>query len=407
MKKTLWIFLSSLSTVFSALHAQSIAGTWLLPQNGVQLTLSEPDARGYGQYQIQYPNGTGNQNAYLLQGSVITFAAFNYGQDQSFAITFFDGRQLGLESQNPPQSLMLQRSEAGATSSHHASGAVLASQGGYQFTQNHWMAALQFAQFTLGGQLEPADERAFQQALIEEFKANPQASLSEIEALANQMQQFYQLTDLNQIALSRSMLLAALYQSFEQQAPKTYFYTLMQKYTPLIQIDPATGLALTWQDVDGFLNLMMFYGELAGQSISFSQEDRMAYGQYLSQQFSIADPQTKASICSMAILNQYLRALYAQTPPNQRQQFAAQLLGTQQNYAGQNTSSYPQTNPNTRTAEQQIADLQLMQMQMDHNEQMFDMMNNILLEQHATSLNIIENMDDQSNTYWEVNYDDY
>ncbi len=433
MKNTFWCLLFFFSLGLGKSSAQSIAGVWVFPQNGVRLTLSEPDAQGYGQYYIQYPNGMSNQNAYLLQGSAITFAAFNYGQDQTFAITGYDGQQLGLQSQNPPQNLVLQRESAAGnayTNQTNAtgSGAVLASQSSYQLTEGHWQAALQFARFVLGTQLSTADEHAFRQSLIEEFNANPQATLTEIESLASQMQQLYQLTDLSQIALSRNMLLAALYQNFEQQAQKTYFYTLMQKYAPIIQIDPATGLALTWRDVDGYLGLMAFYSELAGQPLQISDEDRITYAQYLSQQFAIADQQTKASICTMATLNEYLRAAFAQLSPAEQQQAAAQLLqgvGYQGNYnyqggyqndyydqqfqqgynqayeQNQNLGQFPD---GIDTPEKQRAYLQEMQTRMQTNNMMFNTMQNIMTQQHATSLNIIENMGNSGN-YWEVTYD--
>ena len=409
MKNILWIFCF---LPLSILAQAPLAGSWLLPEQGVRLTLSQADAQGRGQYLIEYSNGFSNQNSYWLQQNQITFAAFNYGQNQTFTILQLTQNSLSLQSDNPPQSFQLQRENGTPaqntltmSSASMSSGAALASQNGYTFTEAHWQAALQFAEFVLGSKLAPADEEAFKQATLADFRANPQASISEIENLTSQMQQFYQLSDLGQIALSRNMLLASLYQNMQQLPQKPYFYQLMQSYAPAIQFDPATGLLLSWRDVDGFMGVVQFYAELAGQPMQFTQEDRMAYAQYLGELFNTADPQTKASICIMATLNEYLRSFYAQLSPAERQQWAAQLLQNnsyQQGYA-QDYSSYgnPQNSYGSNPSPSAQEALQQMQTKLQLNDMMFNTMQNIMLNQHATSLNIIENMGSSGN-YWEV-----
>ncbi len=306
-----------------------------------------------------------------------------------------------------PLSLLAQNSPSNS--------AVLAEQNGLSLTQAHWQSALQFAEFVLGGKLNPADEQAFLQSILSDFESDPQATLKEIEDISAQMQQFYQLSDLGQIALSRNMLLASLYLALQQLPEKPYFYTLMQTYAPVISLDPATGLALTWRDVDGFMGMLQFYAEVAGQPVQFTEEDRMAYAQYLSQLFVAADPQTKASICTMATLNEYMRSLYAQLSPAERQQWAAQLLqnnGYQQDYAQDYTQDYssyydnPQNTYGSHPSPSAQEALQQMQTKLQLNDMMFNTMQNIMLNQHATSLNIIENMG-SSNNYWEVVSHDY
>ncbi len=439
------LFLGALPQMMPAQNTALLAGTWQMPQAGITL---EFDAAG--NYVVTYANGQSVQERYSLQGNQLTMSRFYYGQDQHFQIVQLDQQTLVLQALDGQPGMQFSFQRAGAApaaggfaqappantypanpmsaspmTGPAASGQVLAQAQGYQFTSDYFEKIVRFAEFLIAGRLSEAERQQALQECIAEFQQMPQAFLQTIEQIDAQMSQFYQIEDVAQLGLLRSMLVGQLNLAYQQMPPeqKPYLGRLIDQYTPVLAYDPSTQMALTWRDVEGYAGVFTFYLEIAGQPMQVSQQDLQALATTLTQQFQTATPEQKAALCAMSLYDEYLRNAWAQLTPQQqeqmRQQVVAQLAGMMQqdaaqpygygNVAGQPAYGYPgadqQPAGNYPTSREQLdAWLAQKQQEMQTNNFIFNSMQNMLMEQHATSLNIISNIGG-GDDYWEVKYD--
>ncbi len=273
---------------------------------------------------------------------------------------------------------------------------VLASSGNYQYTQLHFNKALQFTEFICGANLTRNEVSLLKQGELKDFYDDPVTSLQNIADIDAQMQQFYALTDPVQIGFARSILIANLYNNI-QAMPNDYpFKSIFNKYNVVLAIDPYNGISLTQKDVNSYFDFMEFYASLMGQNIVYDMQTRELYKQGVIDQFLYGDNQTKAMLAIMTTYNQYMQAAYNSLSASEKQQFSSSMTNNytsyEQNYNYSNNNNYnSNTNNNNYNSNN---DWQTKQMY-------FDVMNDMMMQNHATSLNIIENMGGTGN-YWEV-----
>ncbi len=412
--------------------ANLLAGTWQLPQNGISVQFD-----GTGNYEVTYANGQTLKNTYSLIGDQLTLSAFFYGQDQRFRIVQLDAQQLVLEAidgQPGMQFAFSRITQAGtpsvgfggfssnsnvSMSSASATGQqqVLAERNGYTLTKGDFDKVVRFAEFIIADRLS---EEEWAQALAEciaEFEQSPQLFLQSVAMLDQQMQQFYQIEDLLQLALVRSMIVGQLDLSYKQvpYEQKPYLGKLIDKYTRVLAYDPTAQLALTWRDVEGYAGVWAFYMEVAGQPVQLTQQELEALSQQLVQQFQISTPEQKALLCAMSLYDDFLRAAWAQLTPDQQAQMRSQMMQQLVAYAGNATGDQSMgqqynygASPSGMGGSKADAQLYLEQMRqrMAMNDMTFNMMQNMMMQQHAASLNVIENIG-TPDTYWEVKYNDW
>lgn len=407
-----------------------LLGTWQLPEAGLTLQF---DAEGT--YLVTYANGQRVQAQYSLLGSQLTMAQFYFGQDQHFQIVQLDPQTLVLQAIDgqPGTQFSFQRvgthtamggfagqQMAAATPTPPApigtAGQVLGEAQGIQFTQAHFEKLVRFAEFLIAGRLSEGERQQALSESLAEFQQAPQALIQTIEQIDGQMSQFYQIQDVMQLGLLRSMLVGQFNLAYQQIPPeqKPYLARLIEQYTPVLAYDPSTQMALTWRDVEGYAGVYAFYLEMAGQPVQLSPQELQALAATLAQQFQSATPEQQALLCSMSLYDEYLRNAWATLSPQQqeqlRQQAIAQLTSSMQGgmYGGGNQPMYGSTYQPTGQAPAPGEDINAWfarkQQELMTNDFIFNTMNNMLLEQHATSLNIIENIGG-SNDYWEVKYD--
>ena len=119
----------------------------------------------------------------------------------------------------------------------------------------------------------------------------------------------------------------------------------------------------------------------------------------------------RQTLCLMEILNEYMQASYQQMSADQRQQLQYTMY---QQYDPNSTSSVPDYTdpknlpwpPGVDTKEEKQAYLAKRKREIASQNIGYQAMSNMMLEQHATMMNVIENLGG-GDTYWEIKYNDY
>ena len=287
---------------------------------------------------------------------------------------------------------------------------ALAASGGYTYTEGHFQKGLRFVEFLVDQRLTPEEIEADREESIEEFRKNPAMAIQQTQTLDQQMQQVYTLTDPVQIALVRSALLSQFQYLFNQTTEQPVMRQLIDKYCPVLAFDPYNSVAFTKKDFDGMVNLMQFQAELSGQPFYLDDATYLQWKEYFTQQFLNGTVETRQSMAVMGVVSEYLLAWYAQLDESGKQQVANAMLAQslpQQNYEQGNDYSYEVQWPEgVNTKEEKQAYLRKKQEEMQFSNYYFNTMSNMLTENHATMLNVIENMGGGEN-YWEVKYNDW
>ncbi len=284
---------------------------------------------------------------------------------------------------------------------------VLAESQGYQYTEAHFQAGKRFAEFLLNQPLSPGEEQAGRQEGIQAFYQNPAAVIQEVVQVDGQMQQVYQLTDPIQVALFRSAMLSHLQSFFDQTTERPVLRQLIDTHTPVLAYDPTNMLAFTQQDAEGYLSLMAFYAQLSGQQFNLDQATQQQYVEWLTQAFLQGTLADRQSLCVMGIYSQYVQASYAQLNTQQQQDFTASYYGIVEE---QPTTDYTNPDnlwpPGVNTTEEKRAYLAQRRSEISSFNASMSTMNNMMMQQHATTMNIIENIGGTDN-YWEVTDSNY
>lgn len=273
---------------------------------------------------------------------------------------------------------------------------TIATNGKYQYTLNDFEKAVNFTEFICGAKLTSTELGKLKQQEIIDFNENPEFSLQNIADIDYQMQQFYAITDPSQIGLSRSMLIANLYYSIQEMPDDNAFKQIFNSYNIVLAIDPYNGISLTQKDVDSYFDYLTFYANLMGQAYVYDQQTRQANTQGIINQFLYGENQTKLMLSIMTIYYEYIQSAYNQLSYQEKQQFASSMTNNydafQQGYDYSNSNAnnyYNQGNSNSSGNDYQT------------QQMYFNTMQDMMMQENATSLNIIENIGGSGN-YWEV-----
>lgn len=282
---------------------------------------------------------------------------------------------------------------------------VLARQGFYTYTEGHFQKGLRFVEFLVDQRLTPTEMQAGREESLGEFRKDPATTVQQTDYIDQQMQQVYALTDPVQIALVRSAFLAQFQNMFNQTTEQPVMRQLIDRYCPVLAFDPYNNVAFTKKDFDGMVNLMKFQAGLNNQPFYLDDATYQQWMEYFTQQFLNGTLETRQSMAVMGVVSEYLTSYYAMLNENQQQQFRQQMLASANQGTHQNAYdvSWP---AGVDTPEEQQAYLLQKQQEMQSNQQFYNWYSNMLTEQHATMLNVIENMGD-GDRYWEVKYNDW
>ncbi len=314
-------------------------------------------------------------------------------------------------------SFLLQNANAQYNSSQ-----VLASNQGYNYTEAHFQKVLKFVEFVIGAKINAAEVAEGKKASLAEFMENPVSSLQQIQNIDTQMQRIYQLTNPYHIAIARSAFLSQFYAMSQQMQEEPFMFKMMKKYAPVLAIDLQNLLAFTEQDFQGYLTILKLNSQATGINYNYSNSEIQQCRQALIQQFNTANANVRQSMCVMSVLAKYMTAAYNKMSYAQKQKLQNDIMN-QQAYQYQYQNNYNtgandpfmqgyNSAPNIANSEvqwpagvntksQKQAYLRQMRSKMNANSATMGIMNDMMMNTHATMLNTVENFGNTGN-YWQV-----
>lgn len=420
------IFLSTLmicNFFFSKVEAQQIAGTWYNQNFGITLTMDLE--MNYSIYSAQ--NILTESGKFAVEGSYLYLQNSMNGLTNTYEIRLLDQTTLHCYDVYSAQEFKFIKQENGNNSSNASlpeiKGDVLFEQDGVQLLQGHVDAYIDLMEFTVGQSLSTEDKLNIRKSCEKGFSTNPQGQVADAVNVHQSMHQLYALKDITQINAGRMLFISEFYKNWNIIKDEEVGRILL-KYAPIEVFDANSGLALTRKDLDGFINFIDFMNaDIAGGS-AMTMDQKQSYKDQIMSQFSLLSVEQQASICMGNMLNTMIRENWNTMNASQRAQVKQQLTQqTAYQYTPQNsgTSTYDDSwlegfqdgnwKPSSRLQELRAkvnsgtateADFMNYKAEMDTQNMFFNTMNNMNLQSHVTSLNIIENMGGGSGNYWEV-----
>lgn len=422
--------LPALVLVPAALGQQELLGVWVNTLNGVSMTL-RPD----GTYLLVGPDGSTSSGAYQFQGMSLAMQDPSTGQILSYSIQGYDGQNLALMDMYG-MSIMMTRAPGGYLAEQEPSyganggsgqqygypqsvqpqpatpapvpaepqvvvkpieGRPIAKSGDLRLLSGHPEMYINCAQFIVGEELTMEEKLRIHKQCKVEFAKDPASLLAEADELHAVMTQAHALQDPVEIGLIRLVLLSALHQEFMNTAAdeRPEIVQIIYQRSPVLAYDAGTQLVLTRRDVDGLIDYMAFLNGMEPGQIRISESEREALRQQAAAQFAFLPVEQKQALCVGGILNDVVKASWNRLSPAQRGEFRAQLAG-QMNTG---PTAQPRQAPPQESSSQ--ADLLEMQAEFQAEQMYFNMMSEMNLQSHITSMNIIENIGGTGN-YWEV-----
>lgn len=390
----LMIIISMLVFSTGNLLGQSLAGTWAESKYNVKMILSAD-----GTYTLQYPNGH-SRGRYGLNGQTFCMQDASGTNPVCYTVVNFTGNGLVLRDVN---GLVLNYQRQGGGEVSGTGGETLAQKGGYTLTNGHFNAGLGILQFIIGQPVKPSEVQELKTRLIEEFHQAPAEVLQQLNSLGKSLQTIRSATDPVRIGLARQELFAAFYKATMnfKEADKPLMIQVMNRYIKVLAFDPTNNLLLTNKDANGMLNYLAFNSELMGQKVHLTDAIRRSIMTDLVNQFAAMPIEQKRLLCSASLIWELLESNWNRLTPAQKQQYKSAYYSQ----IGQNTQSYQsynQTyNPGSGSKSSPTKSPADMMREYNAKQHMFQMMNEMNMNTHALSLNIIENIGGTGN-YWNV-----
>jgi len=383
------------------LSAQSVAGKWRDLQYNVILELT-----AQGAYSLQYPNGR-STGRYGINGNIFWMQDVSGTAPVYYTIMQFNGNLLVLRDTNnlmlnyqrqPAQNQPSLPNRTQATPAQTAaSGRVLATKSGQTLTSSHIDTGIDLIQFIIGNSIKPVEEKELEANSIVEFNINPGYFLKEMDSLAQSLRTIRTLTDPLRIGLTRQQLFVALYQATYQmnEADKPLMIKVMNRHIKVLAHDPANNLVLTDKDAAGMMKYLAFNSELMGQPVKMTEALQQSMRSEMIKNFYVLPLEQKQLLCSASLIWQLLEANWDRIIPSQKEQFKAAFQAQLAQHFQSHTNSYPAlaTDQSRSTSE--------MMREYRARKHMMSMMNDMNMNTHALSLNIIENIGGTGN-YWSV-----
>jgi hypothetical protein len=390
------IFILLLSVGSGNLFSQNpLAGTWQESTYNIKMVL-----KADGTYTLQYSNGYG-QGRYSYNGQQFCMQDSRGGNPVCYVVVSISPNQVSFRDINGV--VMNYRRQGGGTPSNTNSGQVLANHNGYTLTIGHFNAGLGILQFIIGQPVKPSELQELKRTLLKEFQVNPSEVIRQLSSLGQSLQTIRQQTDPYRIGLARQELFTALYVATRhmKESDKPLLIQIMNRYIKVLVYDSANKLALTDKDAVGMMRYLAFTSELAGRKIMLTPDMQRSFTADLANRFASMPLEQKKLLCSASLIWHLMETNWNRLTPAQRQQFrkayTTQIPAASPNFAPTTGTTYtpPAASVNSKKSmAQQMRDF-------NAKQNMFNMMNQMNMNSHALSLNIIENIGGTGN-YWKV-----
>lgn len=266
----------------------------------------------------------------------------------------------------------------------YAQDQVLATSQGYQLRQSTLAPAINFLNFLIQGQITQDELNYLLQMSLTEFQANPQGFLNEMNGFNQSIAQAQGISDPIKLGEFRQKVIGEFFaaaQTVPQNQIPAYLQVLFRR-APVVAFDPKTKAALTQLDLQASLLYVQELYALQGQQVPPQMLETWA--QQLVAGFTQLDQPTQNFLASGNIVLSIYRANVARMNQQQQQAMAQQYTQAAQNQGGGYT---PATTASGKAMENW------------HNQQTFQIMQNMQNQSHVTMMNVIENMGGSDN-YW-------
>ena len=274
---------------------------------------------------------------------------------------------------------------------------------------------MKFVEFAIANKLSAHEKAQIKSQAIREFQSNPSGLIQEARNLHTGMQQIYQLTEPVRIALGRQALIAELHKATMNlsEAQKPILIKLINTHSPVLAYDPQTNSVFTENNFQGLVDYIKFTYKIAGKAAPI--ENKNTFRQQMIEQFPYLPLEQKQSFCATTLMYNMMQASWNQMTPQQRRDYKSQFVAQNTNYynppnysdnsnSGGNAQNWTGEMPDPNDKAAMNAWLIRKRAEMNSNQACWNMMQNMSLQNHATSMNIIENIGG-GNNYWEVTND--
>lgn len=404
-------------------HAQ-VAGTWVENTTHAMLVLGADGSFQYSGTDGQF------QGTYGIQGNIFSMQDY-YNNTLQYSIQTYTDNQLVLMDQNGAYYNFQRQGTAQINLPWDDAkfDKALATKGNNSWKERETQIYVSFIQLLIGKKLTVAEMNQIRKSNITDFNENPQVIKNDVQQTENAMKQIFSFNSPDAVAYFREELIATLYQSV-QQNPELNNSPLMSIYNQHVQIlqyDPTSRLSLSNQDVEAYIQYLQFQNMLMGQSYNVSKQEAEMLQMQLVNGFNALELTQKQSIAYASFIWDVVEQQWSGLTAEQQQQYIAQVQ-SQMNV--QNTTVSPQqVDQSMNTSQDYSADIQALvdkskaeaaakgmsvqeyinykQRELNANSNMFNMMQNSMTENHATMMNVINNLGGGDDSYYYVDYSGY
>ncbi len=422
------LFLFSIFSTNNVL-AQSLTGLWTEPVYQMQLQLN-PDGSyvlqslqgsSYGQYVLQ-GNQFWLQDAY---GNILVYTVLQLTTTH-FQISDVNGTVMSFVNQNsriisPPTLMEAQAITVPWEQSQY--NRELAKNSTFVLKEKEVRIYATLLEFLIEANLKSDELQELKKAVMADFEANPKALLQDAKQVEDALKMIYAQTNVLQIGVARQGLFANFH-AYVLQNPalqEEAFFRILYEHLQVVAFDKVNNLVLTDKDVEAYLKYVNFTNDLlvGGQKMPASEKN--AFKEQLSKGFVQLPLDQKQVFCSARLLWQIVEANWNQMTAAEQEQAVAGLQSQMVGNPHSNSSvlnnyqttkdQYSQMSGEEIVAEMD-ADLkrwaaekgmtveEYLEYRRDFNAS-FPMLQRASMQNHATMMNVIENMG-VGDSYWSV-----
>ncbi len=418
--KVMTVFLAAF-LLFSNGKAQ-IYGDWYEASYQAYFSLAEN-----GQFSYQGQDGA-MQGLYGIQGNVLTLQDMMGNQYQYQFVLVNQNRLQIIDYLNNVYNYQRRQTTVNTSQNRpwlsQQFNQVLAKNHHHQWRESDTQVYVTLLSYLIGGPLSSSEQSEIRAQNLKDFGATPDLLRSDVNEVENSLNQIYSLNNVETVAMIREQLMAQFHLSMfnNPQYKQDPFFKILNRHVQVLAFDEATQLNLTNQDIHGYLNYLKFQAQIGGVNQVLSQQERSLLQLQLVQMFNQGTHEQRQTLAFSSFLWDTIVRQWNAMSVSQQQQFIAQnqwqtsatpsnqLSGQSFDYAAQydqtfDINSLEQQYRNEARAKGMALNqyLDYKQRDMAANNQIYNMMSNMSLENHAMMLNTINNIGG-SDDYYYVDY---
>ena len=275
-----------------------------------------------------------------------------------------------------------------------AAGAVLAEAGGLRLTEGEVAVGLDLVRLLIDADPSADEVQALTQHSVDDFRQHPAAFLEQLRQIATSVQQVRALRTPAEVALARQAIFASLYAAVEPMEPATRppLMQVVLRHVEVRAFDRQTQLLCTSRDLAGAVALVEFEAMLSGQPLELTPSQRAEVEAELVAAFATGGVEVQQRLCVAGPVWAMTQANWSRFDEAQREALRARFKAEPPLVPVVVPEPAPPAEAAPETTTPSAGPM---------NAETFRIMSEMSLQNHATMLNIIENIGGTGN-YWEV-----